>query len=70
MDIKSAFDQAQNNVNHKRSKYIGIKSNWIHEQVASNIIRLNHVQMLTADMMMKTLPEKLHHQHVNTVIVC
>ena len=72
MDSKGAIDLAQNPVNHKRSKHIRIKYHWIREQVGGNIIRLNHVPTaeMTADMMTKALPEKLHHQHVNTVMVC
>ena len=72
MDSKSAIDLTQNPVNHTRSKHIRIKYHWIREQVVGNIIRLNHVPTaeVTADMMTKALPEKLHRQHVNTVMVC
>ena len=71
MNSKSAIDLAQNAVNHKRSKYIRIKYHWTREQVGRNIIWQHHVPTaeMTADMMTKSLPEKLQ-QNVNMVMVC
>lgn len=70
MDSKSAIDLAQNPVNHKRSKHIRIKYHWIREQVGGCIVRLNHVPTaeMTADVMTKALSEKLHYQHVHTMV--
>lgn len=70
MDSKSAIDLAQNPINHKRSKHIRIKYHWIREQVGGKVVKLNHVPTadMRADMMTKSLPEKLHRQHMKTVV--
>jgi hypothetical protein len=70
MDSKSAIDLAQNPVNHKRSKHIRIKYHWIREQVGGKVVKLNHVPTveMRADMMTKSLPEKLHRQHMKSVV--
>jgi hypothetical protein len=58
IDSKSAIDLTQ----HKRSKHIRIKYNWIREQVGGKVVKLNHVPTveMSADMMTKSPPEKLH----------
>lgn len=70
MDSKSAIDLAQNPVNHKRSKHIRIKYHWIREQVGDKVVKLNHIPTaeMRADMMTKSLPEKLHKQHMKSVV--
>ena len=70
MDSKSAIDLAQNPINHKRSKHIRIKYHWIREQVGAQIVRLNHVSSadMRADMMTKSLADKLHSKHMKSVV--
>ena len=70
MDSKSAIDLAQNPVNHKRSKHIRIKYHWIREQVGDKVVRLYHIptDAMRANIMTKSLPEKLHRQHMKTVV--
>jgi hypothetical protein len=70
MDSKSAIDLAQNPINHKRSKHIRIKYHWVREQVGAKIIKLQHVIStdMRADMMTKSLADKLHDKHMKSVV--
>ena len=64
MDSKGAIDLAQNPVHHKMSKHSRIKYHWIREQVGGKVVKLNDIPTagMRADMMTKSLTEKLHRQ--------
>ena len=70
MDSKSAIDLAQNPVHHKRSKHIRIKYHWIREQVGGKVVQLKHIptEQMIADIMTKSLPEKAHSRHMESVV--
>ena len=67
VDNQDAIQLAKNPKVHERTKHIGVRYHFVRDACEHNAIRTTYfpTSEMTADIMMKSLPQETHWKHVN-----